>query len=1401
MAISMQSLADLSLAEKRILLAQLLQEKADDKSISFPLSHAQRGLWFLHNLDRESHAYNVSYASRIRSRLDLGAFRRALKTLVERHSSLRTTFEERAGVLLQSVGAPEPLPLELIDASSWSGVELRAAVQAAAHRRFDLEAGPLLRMSLFTCAPDDHVFLVGVHHIVGDFWSLVLLVEEMQALYPAECSGKRAALPLPAKKYRDFVDWQSALLSGPEGERLWAYWQRQLSGAPTVLELPGDRTRPRVLSSRGGAAPWRIDRDLALSLRALAAAEGVTLYTVLLAAFGVLLWRYTGAEDFLVGAPCAGRSHPDFEAVVGCFINMLPLRANLAGDPTFRVLLLRIGAALLDAIEHQDYPFDLIVERLGIERDPSRAPLVQTSFTLERAHRSRALSSWRFFTPPSGARLDVGGLQVEQYDLQDRSSQLDLEMVCEEGDGTVAGLLRYNSDLFEPETANRMVGHFLELLQSAARTPDCRLSALPWLTEAERRLVLHEWNQTRVDFPKGLCLHHLFEQQEAQTPEANALLADARQLTYAELNSWSNRLAHRLHRMGVGPGALVALCLERSPEMIAAILGTLKAGAAYVPLEPDWPEERLRLVLSDTGASVLLAEPSLVDRLSKTEARVLNPHSAPEEQAGEEGARPPASGVRSDDLAYVIYTSGSTGHPKGVMIEHRAICNTILWRHQDLTIYPDDRVLFNLPYTFDPSLGIIFPTLAAGARIILAQPGEEYDPHKLLGRVLRERVTIVEAPPFVLRMMLDDPLFESCRTLRWLCCGGEAMPPDLPTRLFQILDVDLYNLYGPTEGAVDTTWWSCRRFERRPTVPIGRPIANVQVYVLDANLRPVPPGVPGELYIGGAGLARGYKGQDGLTAACFIPNPFSDDPGARLYRSGDRCRWLADGTLEFLGRLDHQVKVRCYRIELGEVEAALAGHPTVREAAVVAQGDSSGASRLVAYVVASAAGEPATTQALRSYLKERLPDYMVPARFVLLPALPRTPGGKVDRRALPLPPNERPELPRPFVAPRTPMEDLLAELWREALHLNRVGTLDNFFELGGNSIQAAVVINRLQERLGHPIDVIALFDSPTIADLAQHLAETYPETVRHIFGPGPLPEDGTDPEGPQLVMASSPHRPKPAKLLVPLQPEGAHAPWFMVHPPGGIVVCYQALAHRLGRERPFYGIRSRGLHGDEALPGRMEEMAAEYVAAVREIQSRGPYHLGGWSVGGLVALEMAQQLLAHGERISVLALLDTTPPAGSDCPPEADRPGREYGLELSLEELARLGPNEQLPYLWQHALRLGLVEPGVPLQVVQQVLDDLKRLFHHHLELANAYTVKHYRGRISLFRPCDAPVAVSVLRDRGWGKLAADVDVHFVPGQHHSMVKEPHVSVLARMLKASLEKLERACDEGAAQLV
>jgi amino acid adenylation domain-containing protein len=1393
----------------------------------FPLAYGQRGLWLLHQLDPTGAACNLAFPFGLRSRLDVDAFRQTLRAIIERHPILRTTFEGAGGDLRQRVHDNVTADLELIDASAFSDEELRDRVEAEAHRPFDLECGPLFRMQLFTRSPEEHVYLLALHHLVGDYWSLVLVLEEFRAIYQARRQGTHAVLPPPSGHYCDFVRWQRDLLDGPEGERLWSFWKSQLADVAPILDLPTDRPRPPLFSHRGGALASRISAEVARGVKALAAEAQVTPYSVLLAAFQVLLGRTSGQDDFVVGSPFAGRSRPEFEGIVGDFINMLPLRADLSGDPTFRAYLRRTSATVLDALQHQDYPFPLIVEGLDIQRDPARTPLVQATFTLERAQRASEAGTMLLFLAPSDERRDVGGLPTIPFSIEQRTCQTDLELVVEEGGGTIDGAFRYNADLFDRATIERMAGHWQTLVAGLVADPDRPLSELPWLTDGERREIVEVWSRGAVEAtPLGLCLHHLVYQQVARTPDAVAVSAGERSIRYGELDAWAGRIAARLRRAGARRGSLVALYLPRAPETVAAMLGTLKAGAAFVPLDPDEPAERLHIILDETRAAAILTLGPLAGRLPRSGAEVIaldEMESRSEDLAARNAEGCDAETARPEDLAYVIFTSGSTGRPKGVMIEHRAILNTVLWRRRALEVGPDDRVLLATSCVFDPSVCLTMSSLAAGAELVLADPGEERDPGSLLARVARHGVTAFQLLPTVLQLMLDGPFTECCRAVRWVACGGEPMPPGLPGRLFEVVDVDLHNLYGPTEAAVEATWWTCQPCDPRPVVPIGRPITNMRTYVMDRHGRPQPVGVAGELYIGGAGLARGYLNDPALTAERFIQDPFGDRPGARLFRTGDRCRWLADGSLEFLGRLDQQVKLRGYRIELGEIEAALGSFPEIREAAATLHAAESGDQKIAAYVVPRDAGAPPAVEALREHLRTRLPGYMVPDAVVTLAALPRTPTGKVDRAALPVPsalPRQSGRRPEP---PRTPLEEFLVELWEEVLGQKEVGVHDNFFELGGSSIQGAILVNLLQQKLGQRVSTIALFDAPTVAGLAGHLGLTYAEVVRDLFRPESLPSISAGTNGAvaridqardlsRLVVplhaSGTPYSGEPAGLPngestrslnaeLSRSPNGeparssepASAPLFLVHPPGGIISCYQALANHLGDDQPLYAIRARGLYGEEEPPSRLETMARDYVEAIREVQPQGPYHLGGWSLGGVVALEMAQQLMADGEDIGLLAFLDTTipfGPANRRYTEGLDESGREYGLEMTLDELGDFDADAQLPYLWQHVQKLGLIEAEIPLPLVQKLLEDLKRLFHAHVRLASEYAVRPYPGRITLFRPTDSPVEVPTPEDRGWGRLAADVEIRHVPGQHHTMIKEPYVQTLAQHLRRCL---------------
>ncbi len=1410
------SIEGLSAPEKRMLLAQLLQ-KQSERGNTFPMSYGQKGLWLLHQLEPRNPAYNIAFPSRLLSRLDVPALQQTFATLVERHPSLRTTFAERDGELVQCVHDSMPITMQQIDATSWTDAELQTHLKNAATEPFSLAEGPLLRVCLFTRSPDDHIFLAVVHHIAVDFWSLVVLLTEIRELYPAARAGREPRLPPASSNYADFVQWQRGMLASAAGERIAAYWKQQLAGTAHVLELPTDQQRSLQFSHRAGVVPCRLTDELSSGVSGLAAREKVTVYSVLMAAFQVLLSRHTGQRDFLIGTPFVGRSRPGFEQTVGYFVNMLPIRAKLDGDPTFRQLLQQVGVTTLEALEYQDYPFPSIVDQLNVARDSSRPPLVQVSFTLERSHRQEEVGRGRFLFPGSEAHLDAGGLIEEPFYVEPQTCRHELEMILEQSEGAINGMLCYCADLFDKQTIERMAERFEILLRSAVSNPDCPLSQLQWYDVAEHARVVGQWNQTTVDFPSKVCLHELFQQQAIRTPDAIAVTFGLQEVSYRQLDTWANQLAHQLVARGVEPGDLVALCLDRSPEIIALILAILKAGGVCVPLDPKSPPGRLRVILADTNPVLAIGQEADASRLRAATdatviaARELHDSILQDNDPPETDSEPPRLSTRPRDLAYVIYTSGSTGQPKGVMVSHRAICNTLQWRARDLPVDSSDCVLMVLPCFFDASFAIVFSTLTQGGRLALVPPGEELNPTALLELVAENRVTVLPATPRLLDLLVEHPRApDQLKTLRQIQTGGESITLDLCQQITNRLKVPLVNLYGPTEAAIEATCWICRPGDQPPRILIGRPIANVRTYVLDAKQQPLPIGVPGELYIGGAGLARGYLNDPQRTAERFLPDPFLPDPlfpdrlsgeaDSRVYRTGDRCRWLENGNLEFLGRCDQQVKLRGYRIELTEIEHLLTAHPGIRDAAVAVCADQAQEPQLVAYIVShkETSGEATALneEALRRDMRDMLPSYMVPALFEPLDELPRTASGKLDRASLPVP-QQRVRARRSYVAPRTPLERFLVEASQKILQFEGVGIHDSFYELGGSSIQGATLLAMLQDELGERIQTAALFDLVEIGDLAAYLAKNHHETVVLRFGAqSSLPagrsiDSSCDQDEANRKGGSSPNAPpgSPNDLIVPIQPNGDKTPLFMVHPPGGIVICYQPLAHHLGNDQPLYGIRARGLHGEPDLPGDMITMAALYVAAVRTVQPKGPYCLGGWSLGGVVAYEMAQQLTRAGETVRHLVLLDTTIPQGEANQKyltEEENTGLEYGLDVTLDELAQLDSDQQLPYLWKHAKELGVLDEGAPESLVQQVLDDLGRLFHSHVQLASQYALVPYPGRITLMRPSDAPVEIVTTPERGWQQLASQVGVHFVPGQHHSMVKEPHVGVLARQLAECL---------------
>jgi amino acid adenylation domain-containing protein len=1062
--------------EQRVFLEQRLKEKRGragsrqtitrrTSSGPAPLSFAQRRLWFLDQLEPGSTFYNATAAARLVGQLDVRALETALNEIIQRHEILRTVFTAEEGRPVQIVQSRAFPNLSIVDLSELpveiSEVKAAQVCAAEAQRSFDLASGPLVRASLMRLRADEHVLLLTLHHIIGDGWSMGVCMRELAALYEAYALGRPSPLEELPIQFADFAHWQHQWSQGETFQKQLSYWKQRLADAPPLLHLPSDRSRLAIQSFSGASEQFVISRDLSEELRALSCGEGVTLFMTLLAAFQTLLFRYTGQRQILTGSPVAGRNWSETEGLIGCFLNMLVLRTDLSGDPTFRRLLGRVRELTLGAMAHQDLPFEKLVEELQLERDLSRNPLFQVMFALQNAPR---------------IEMRLADLKMSIQRVETGTAKVDLYLSMEDAED-LKGTLEYNTDLFDGSTARRMVGHFKNLLEDIVVNPDRCLSELTLLDQAERNQLLVHWNETQTKYRSELCLHQLFEEQVALTPDRVAVVFEGKQLSYSQLNRRANQLARYLQTLGVAPEQRVGIFAQPSIEMLIGLLGVLKAGGAYVPLDPAYPEERLRFMASDARISVLLTQKSLVGQFPNSGVEVVFlDHDSNYAECEDNLAIAPEPA----NLAYIIYTSGSSGRPKGVQISHGAAVNFLSSMAKEPGLERDDVLLAVTSLSFDIAALEIFLPLVVGARIEIASREVASDGLHLAELLARSGASVMQATPATWRMMLDSG-WRNAYGLKVLC-GGEALPADLARQLLDAGTV-LWNMYGPTE----TTIWSAVKKLEDSVISIGRPIANTCLYVLDEFQQPVPIGVSGELFIGGNGLARGYLGRAGLTAEKFIPNPFDECAGARLYRTGDLVRYLSAGDIEYVGRIDHQVKVRGYRIEVAEIEVVLSEHERVKEAVVTAQEGENGEKRLVAYFVAEQEG--LATVELQQYLRTRLPPYMVPSLFVRVEAMPLTPNGKVDRGALPKPEHLRPELGAEYVAARTPAEEVLAGIWSVLLRVENVGVHDNFFELGGHSLLATQVVSRVREAFGTEIAVRELFEHPTVAGLATTVEE------------------------------------------------------------------------------------------------------------------------------------------------------------------------------------------------------------------------------------------------------------------------------------------------------------------------
>ena len=1307
------------------------------------LSIAQERLWFLDQINPGDASGTISRATKITGPLKEDLIERALQAVIDRHDSLRTTFaidqlnSIRDSKPAQLIATNRTVEVSVIDLSrepvNQRDRKARELAHGATQRSFDLTLGPLLRATLFRLDQCEHVLLLSLHRIVCDDASLQILMDEVWSAYGAfanEGSWSNACLHI---QYADYACWEQKQIKNETTRSAADFWRAELQGAPTVIELPTDRPRPAVRSWRGNAVSITLENDVVEELQSIAAYEGATLQSALLSVFKIVLARHSRQDDLVVGLAVPNRAGAETKQLIGPFGSFVSVRTSLSGDQTFLELLSCVHRTIVQAQEHFT-PFEKLVDELGLEPTLSHTPVFQVSFDLQQ----------------NDVNGEVAGLKLEEFEFDDGIARFDLAIELSQNSSYLTCRFRYSTDLFDRATIERLGNHFKRVLTAVVKEPQRKLWSLPLLTDAERKQILVDWNNTETARTETRCIPQLFESQVELTPERTALTFESIELTYSELNRRANKLAHYLKKRGVGPEVLVGVCVERSVEMLVGLMGVLKAGGAYVPLDPAYPVERLDFMLEDAGARLLLTQESI--RVGKTTAQVVQLDSDWAE-INKECEENVATKPSAENLAYVIYTSGSTGIPKGVAIEHRSAASLLAWARKVFSAEELSGVLASTSICFDLSVFELFLPLSCGGKVLLAK-----DILQLLSLPFQNDVKLINTVPSAMAELLR--LGGVPGSVLTINLAGEPLQAALVNEIYTQTQLKrVFDLYGPSEDTTYSTF--ALRLPQGPAT-IGQPIANTRAYLLDENLQPVPVGVTGELYLGGAGLARCYLNQPELTATAFIPDPLSASTGARLYRTGDLARFMADGNIEYLGRIDNQVKIRGFRIEPGEIEAVLREHPSVQDVIVVAR-----QGKLIAYIVPSA--KPAMERGklwsdLRSVVRSKLPEYMLPANFVELTALPLTANGKVDRRALPSLDETRPDLEQTYVAPGDQLEEQLAALWANVLQIRSVGIRDNFFELGGNSLLAARLFAQIENRFGTNLPLATLFQFPTVEQLGRIL------------------RDGDTS--------------KPWSSLVAIQAEGLQPPLFCVHAAGANVLIYRPLSRRLGNNHPVYALQARGLDGRTSPLTTVEDMATFYLSEIRAVQPHGPYFLLGASFGGLVVYEMAQQLLCQNDEVALLAMLNTNCPVYTWAKRIRCHVG--HVMELGLKRYASAAAKSLRGRLGGRAVeesddsgRSIAQDPDLQKLVMNKsgVDESLVRTVTAILSAEERYRPAHqkYPGKITLFWARDAQQDFEDNR-LGWARLATGgLEVHVVPGTHTSMREEPHVAELVQKLKPYIQ--------------
>jgi amino acid adenylation domain-containing protein len=1337
---SLEDKTDLLPAEKRALLAELLRKKAAAGKRQIPVSFAQQRLWFLDQLEPGNASFNISRAVRVKGQLDLDALRRALNAILARHESLRTNFTSIDDEPMQVIAPTREIEIRLVDLSELPEVnresEARRLASEESRRGFNIAHDQLLRIVLFRLGDQDQVLLLVLHHIVSDGWSMGVLFRELETLYEAFSRSRPSPLPDLTIQYGDFARWQREYLQGHVLDEQVDFWKQQLAGAPAMLELATDKPRPAIQTFGGAYHTSFVGKELSDSLNELSRREGVTLFMTLVAAFQTMLHRYTNQRDILVGTPIANRTRTETEDLIGLFVNTLVVRTEFTGNQSFRELLSRVREVSLDAFAHQDLPFEKLVEEVQPERSLGHMPLFQVLFALQNVPKA----AWK-----------LGSLDLTDFAFDKSTSKLDLSLYVGERVEGLSLTFEYSTDLFDATTIERMAANFQTLLEGIVANPEQRISELPVLAKRERAQLLAEWNNTEAEYRAGKCIHELFEEQAVKSANEVALISEKTKLTFGELNSRANQLAHVLKRRGVGPEVLVGVCIERSFETIVALLAILKAGGAYVPLDPSHPTERILYMLRDSGARLLLTQQHLGETLASWNGETIYVDSEWPEIA-RAPVENPAPTATVANAAYVLYTSGSTGQPKGVISAHRASINRFEWMWRAYPFAKGEACCQKTSLSFGDSIWEIFGPLLQGVPLALIPDEAVKDPRVFIAALAANKVTRLILVPSLLRVIMEtgENLAQQLKALRYCICSGETLPAELAASFREhIPHTVLLNLYGSSEVAADVLYYEVNNTDGLHNIPIGKPIANTSIFILDANLEPVPLGVLGEIYVGGAGLARGYWNSAQLTAEKFVPHPFSRQPGARLFKTGDVGRYLPDGNIEYHGRRDHQVKVRGYRIELGEIESALKGCSAVNDAVVMLRQSTPDNKHLVGYVVPNAAQAEALNgfmvTELKSVLKNALPDYMVPAHFMFLEQLPLTPSGKIDRRALPQHDGTRPELEEAHVAPRDDLERRLANIWERLLGVQSVGVRDNFFNLGGHSLLAVRVVSEIEKETGQRLPLISFFQGPNI----EYLASLLRQDVRSLSWP----------------------------TLVEIQAGGPNVPLFCVSMPNVNALGYRSLARYLGTDQPVFGLQAQypeDLEGEHSRAA-VNEIVTEYLEALRTVRPTGPYQLIGLCRGAHIAYEMARRLEQEGKEVALVGILDT------------------WVMENTYNNFWRFQHNaKRLIALTLRGIKNQLAFTSKNVEGNGHKTADANERKQRTMKLyfpGRDFVPKSLAGRVAVFRTRRQPRNRIHDEHLGWGKLAkGGVDLHFIPGGHDNVLQEPYVKGLATALKKCLRR-------------